>query len=131
MIAEYDTQMFPTRRDNFLSRWVKQKGSKALGYLADGKLVGYGVLRPCLTGFKIGPLFADNREIARELLSGLASHAGKGRIFIDVPEPNQQALDLVKGNSMEKIFETARMYNKSIPALALNRIYGVTTLELG
>jgi len=130
-IAEYDIQMFPARRDNFISRWVKQKGSKALGYLADGKLVGYGVLRPCLIGFKIGPLFADNREIAQELLSGLASHAGKERIFIDVPEPNQQAIDLVKGNSMEKIFETARMYNKSIPALPLNRIYGVTTLELG
>ncbi len=131
-IAEYDVQMFPTRRDNFISRWVKQKGSKALGHLANGKLVGYGVLRPCRIGFKVGPLFADSREIAQELLSGLASHAGKDRIFIDVPEPNKQALDLVKGNMMmEKIFETARMYNKSIPDLPLDRIYGVTTLELG
>lgn len=129
--AEYDIQMFPARRDNFVSRWVRQKASKARGYLADGRLAGYGVLRPCATGFKIGPLFADSRQIAQQLLSGLASHAGKDRIFIDVPEPNHQALDLVKRNGMEKVFETARMYNKSPPDLPLDRIYGATTLELG
>lgn len=130
-IAEYDSQMFPARRDNFISRWVRQKGSKALGYLVEDKLVGYGVLRPCVTGFKIGPLFADSRGIAQELLFGLASYAGSDRIYIDIPEPNQLALDLVKRSGMKKIFETVRMYNRTIPNLPLDRIYGVTTLELG
>ena len=29
------------------------------------------------------------------------------------------------------VFETARMYRGSVPALPLNRIFGVTTFELG
>jgi hypothetical protein len=64
------------------------------------------------------------------LLSGLASHAN-GEIFIDVPEPNRQAMVLVEKFGMKKVFETARMYNKRVPDLPLGNIYGVTTLELG
>jgi ribosomal protein S18 acetylase RimI-like enzyme len=129
-IVEYDSQMFPARRGDFISRWVSQKGCKALGYVEEGRLAGYGMARPCVRGFKIGPLFADSREIAQELLSGLAGRVD-GEIFIDVPEPNQQAIDLVEKSGMKKVFETARMYNKSIPRLPIDRIYGVTTLELG
>lgn len=129
-IVRYDSQMFPARRDRFLTRWINPRGGKALGYLSGGRLAGYGVLRPCVTGFKIGPLFADSKEIAQELLSELASHAA-GQVFIDAPEPNQDAVDLAKASGMKKVFETARMYNKNVPRLPLDRIYGVTTLELG
>jgi GNAT superfamily N-acetyltransferase len=129
-VIQYDSQMFPAKRDNFLSRWIRPRGGKALGYISGGRLEGYGVLRPCISGFKIGPLFADGKEIAQELLSGLASHAN-GQVFIDVPEPNQHAVDLAKRNGMKNVFETARMYNRNIPRLPLERIYGVTTLELG
>lgn len=129
-IVKCDSQMFPARRDNFISKWVSQRGGKALGYISSGRLAGYGVLRPCITGFKIGPLFADSKEIAQELLSGLATHTNE-QVFIDVPEPNQSAVDLVQASGMKIIFETARMYNKNIPRLPLERIYGVTTLELG
>lgn len=135
-IIEYDSKMFPARRDNFLSKWISQEGSRALGYLSDnGRLAGYGVARPCVTGFKVGPLFADNEQVAKELLSELAGRAARGgenpAFFIDVPEPNQHALDLAKRIGMKKVFETARMYNKAAPVLPLDRIYGVTSLELG
>lgn len=130
-VIEYDSQMFPARRDDFISSWIRQRECRALGHLTRERLDGYGLLRPCATGFKIGPLFADNEEIAQELLWSLASHAAEDRVFIDVPEPNQQALGLVKRNGMEKVSETARMYNRVIPELPLYRIYGVTTLELG
>ena len=129
-IVEYDNQMFPAKRREFISMWVRQKDCKALGYTSGGRLAGYGVLRPCVTGFKIGPLFADSREIAQELLAGLGSCVS-GEIFIDVPEQNQQAVDLVEKSEMKQVFETARMYSKNIPHLAVGKIYGVTTLELG
>lgn len=129
-VIDYDSQMFPAKRDHFISRWASQKDCKARGYFSDGRLVGYGVARPCVRGFKIGPLFADNIEIAQELLSGLASSMD-GEIIIDVPEPNLQAMALVEKLEMKKVFETVRMYNRNIPRLPLDRIYGVTTLELG
>ena len=37
------------------------------------RLEGYGVLRACRRGFKIGPLFADDPHIAGTLFQGLAS----------------------------------------------------------
>ena len=33
----------------------------------DNKLQGYGVIRKCYQGYKIGPLFADNAKIAETL----------------------------------------------------------------
>jgi len=103
----------------------------AVGYISKDRLAGYGVVGPCITGFKVGPLFADSKEIAQELLSELARHAGNNSLFIDVPEQNQQALDLVNHSGLKKVFETARMYNRAIPNLPMGMIYGVTTLELG
>lgn len=41
------------------------------------------------------------------------------------------AVDLAKEAGMNKVFETARMYNVSKPDLDISRIYGMTTLELG
>ncbi|UWX58519.1 GNAT family N-acetyltransferase [Chlorobaculum sp. MV4-Y] len=35
----------------------------------NGKLVGYGLIRPCRNGFKIGPLFANRPELAEALFS--------------------------------------------------------------
>ena len=32
---------------------------------------------------------------------------------------------------MHPVFETARMYNKEAPPLPLEKIYGITTFELG
>lgn len=96
-------------------------------------------MRPCITGFKIGPLFADDEHISQQLLSELGRHAiiennnnsENSVFFIDISEPNQQALDLARRNGMKKISETARMYNNAIPSLPLDRIYRVTILEIG
>jgi len=39
--------------------------------LQNGTLTGYGVLRMCRTGYKIGPLFADSPETAERLFLAL------------------------------------------------------------
>jgi hypothetical protein len=48
-----------------------------------------------------------------------------------VPEPNKSALRLVKRYEMKPVFESARMYTGPAPNVALARLYGVTTFELG
>jgi GNAT superfamily N-acetyltransferase len=132
-IVKYDSKMFPTPRQKFLGEWVSQKGAKALGYVLQnaGRLSGYGVIRPCVTGHKIGPLFADNEEIAERLFYALTKGVANDLVFIDIPEGNENALRLAKRMGMKQVFETARMYNLENPDLPVGRIYGVTTLELG
>jgi hypothetical protein len=90
------------------------------------------VLRPCREGYKIGPLFADDPAIAEILFLALKARAGAGdKIYLDTPEANPQALALARRHSMKVVFETARMYTKGAPPLPMDRLFGVTTFELG
>jgi len=130
-LANYDRAHFPAPRDDFLRRWIGSPGSHARCAFKDGKCAGFGVMRPCRTGFKIGPLFADNATIARNLLHALCAQVAGAQVFLDVPERNQAALDLARGEGMKEVFGCAKMYYGEAPALPEHEIFGVTTFELG
>ena len=131
-LNQYDNQFFPVDRKKFLSQWIKQPESTALVYITNDQIYGYGMIRKCRVGYKIGPLFADNFEIAGKLFKALVSSIEENApVFLDIPEINQNAVTLVGLQKMEKVFATARMYTKKIPELPTDRIYGVTTFELG
>jgi hypothetical protein len=97
----------------------------------DGKLAAWGVIRPCRTGWKIGPLVADDRAAAEAVFTALVSAAGGGEVFLDVPEVNREAVALAQSHGLAPVFETARMYTGPIRPLRLERVFGVTTFELG
>ena len=130
-LMRYDRRHFPANRRAFLNCWISQPLTKGLGYIQDGRLCGYGVIRACQDGFKIGPLFADTPEIADALFLNLALHAQGQSINLDVPENNSDAVNLVQRYPFTKIFETQRMYLKELPAIESQHIYGITTFELG
>ena len=130
-IARYDGTVFPAARPSFLHRWIRQPQGVAFGVYAKQRLEGYGVLRACRRGFKIGPLFADDSHIADTLFQGLASRVPGQPIFLDTPEANPAAIELAKQHGMEPVFETARMYTKGLPPGQIDRCFGVTTFELG
>ncbi len=130
-LAAYDRRHFPAPRNTFLRCWIQQPKSKGFAYLQEGVLKGYGVMRSCYLGYKIGPLFADTPVIAHELFVALVRHANKHAIFLDIPECNPYALELVKRYGLEKVFATARMYLKSPPLVTMEEIYGITSFELG
>jgi len=132
IIEAYDKPFFPDNRSAFLNAWINQKQSIALGIVKDEKLCGYGVIRPCRNGYKIGPLFADKPAYADELFQALLASVKIGQaVYLDIPELNQAALNLVKKHNMDIVFETARMYCQKQPELPLERLYGVTSFELG
>jgi len=131
-ICAYDQAFFPDNRREFLKYWIDRPQSAALGIVRDNKLAGYGVLRICRTGFKVGPLFADSPECAEQLFVALKSHAPESApVFLDIPAVNAAAVDLVNRHNMTVSFETARMYAGKAPDLPINRLFGVTTFELG
>jgi len=130
-ISDYDRQMFPARREAFLQSWINQAIAVALSYVEDDQLKGFGVIRECYQGYKVGPLFADNAEIAIQIWQALLSKIDRGPVYLDVPEPNQAAIDLVKQFTMRTVYACIRMYSKCEPDIDLQRIYGITTFELG
>jgi GNAT superfamily N-acetyltransferase len=131
-VCAYDRSFFPESRERFLKCWISQPQGCALGFLRNGSLAGYGVLRPCRSGYKIGPLFADGPEIAEYLFLALQENIPQGTsVFLDTPAVNAAAVDLAKRHNMTAVFETARMYAGESPDLPIHRLFGVTSFELG
>ena len=130
-ILAYDRTCFPARRETFLRAWVNQQDALALASRREGRVVGYGVVRRCRSGCKIGPLFSDDLATATTLYHGLARFAAGGPLFLDVPENNPAALALAQNQGMKEAFGCARMYLGVPPAIADARVFGVTTFELG
>jgi hypothetical protein len=97
----------------------------------EGRLAGWGVIRPCRRSCKIGPLFADDSRAADAVLAALLAAAGGGEVFLDVPSANGDAVALAQAMGLKPVLETARMYTGAIPPLRLKRVFGVTTFELG
>jgi len=131
-LVAYDRAFFPDDRAAFLRAWLTQRDAVALACVRDGAVQGYGVIRRCREGHKIGPLFADTPELAHALYAALAGGVpAQESVYLDVPEPNVEAVALAASHGMYPSFETARMYTGSAPSLSLDRTYGITTFELG
>jgi hypothetical protein len=99
--------------------------------MRNGELVGWGVVRPCRTGYKIGPLVADDRAAAEAVLSALLAEIGDAEVFLDALAINRDAVALAQDLGLVPVFETARMYTGPIPPLRMERVFGVTSFELG
>ena len=130
-IEAYDRRHFPAARRKFLQAWIHCPGGSALAVVDGGEVRGYAVMRPCRTGYKIGPLFAANADVADSRLVALGSRVPGEPIFLDVPEINRDALQLVAHHKMREVFGCARMVLGPIPQLPDDEIFGVTTFELG
>jgi GNAT superfamily N-acetyltransferase len=127
-LAAYDRRFFPTARDAFLSLWVNLPGHTSLAAIRDGRLEGFGVLRPADAGLRIGPLYAASDQVALALLNRLAEGA---EVAVDVPDVNLPAVKLMERLGLEPTFECARMYTGPVPSVDQNGIFATTTLELG
>ncbi len=130
-VEAYDATVFPAPRTAFLRAWIGSPGHVGCALLRNGGLAGWGVIRPCRKGFKIGPLVADDRAAAEAVLSALLARVGAGEVFLDVPSINRNAIVLAQDFGLAPVFETARMYTGAIPPLRLERVFGVTSFELG
>ena len=130
-LAAYDAGHVPAPRTTFLEHWVRQRGAVVRIAVEGSRIVGFGMLRVCKDAYKVGPLFADSPGIAANIFTALRANAQGSTIFLDTPEPNAAAAALAKANDMTPAFETSRIYRGPAPDLPLDRIYGVTSFELG
>lgn len=124
-IRDLDRQCFPARRDGFLRAWLAPP-NQGMVHRGGGVVDGYAVLRPCRDGTKIGPLFARDVGAALDLLATLS-----GPVQIDVPAIQTDWLEALAARGLEAGFRTKRMYRGALPAMRLNRVFGVSSLELG
>ena len=131
VLNRYDRQCFPAARETFLNTWIHQDDALPLAWIQNGQLKGYVVRRRCHEGHKIAPLFADDPSIAEQLLLACQEGVRGDTLIVDMPETNDAAKELADKYNMTQSFATARMYQKGLPELAYDKIFGITTFELG
>ncbi len=130
LIEADDARVFPAPRSAFLRNWIGAPGHVGRAVVSHGRLAAWGVIRPCRRGRKIGPLVGDDPDAVEAVFSALVGREN-GEVFLDVPQPNRAAVALAQSWGLNPVFTTARMYRGSIRPVALERIFGVTTFELG
>jgi hypothetical protein len=126
-----DATVFPAPRVPFLRAWTSARGHIGRALVRDGSLAAWGVIRPCRSGRRIGPLVADDRAAAEAVFAALLAADGAREVFLDVPSVNSEAVALAHDHGLTPVFETARMYTGAIRPVRLERVFGVTTFELG
>lgn len=131
-VLQYDSYCFPAARPKFLSNWIHNTGHYGVAVIEQSKIIGFGVIRKCFQGYKVGPLFADNMSIAESIITSLCHHIKpEAYIVLDAPEINPSSIGLAKKLELELTFETARMYKGPKPLIDHKKIFGITTFELG
>jgi GNAT superfamily N-acetyltransferase len=130
-LLAYDKQCFGFNRSRFLEHWLQLPGAHTFNYKHDGELKGFAVLRKVISGYKIGPLFADDDRVAEALYRACLNAVPGQLVYLDIPLINSGAVELVKKYKAKYVFECARMYYGSPPESLMNKVYGITTFELG
>lgn len=128
--SERSLSGYDSRR--FLSGWFRDTPWRRTRILTDhGRLAGYGTVRACRRGAKIGPFRARDAEAARALLCDLAGAFGAGPVSLDVPDGATGLGSLLEGLGFLPSFSTARMYLGTPPASGADAFRSIATLELG
>lgn len=130
-ILAFDKQCFGFARPKFLLSWLAMSGIKTFKYVDKDVLKGFAIVRKAGTGYKICPLFADNSMVAEELYKACLNAVPGEPVYIDIPVVNTAAVALLKQYHTNYIFECARMYYGKAPNMAIDKVFGITTFELG
>jgi len=130
-ILKYDKHCFGYLRPQFMIPWLKLPDNKTFKYVKNEQIKGFAIIRKAKIGYKICPLFADNVNIAEELYKACLNSVVGEPLYMDVPTINQGALNIIKKYDAKYVFECARMYYGKSPDIKIDKVYGVTTFELG
>ena len=130
-IGAYDSLAFPADRTRFIAHWIAARGHRALVRVVDGQLAGYGVIREATSGYRVGPLVANNRGDAEALFDALTFGLGDVEVSLEAPEPLAEMTSIAEARGLAASYETVRMYNRPVRPTAMHRNYAVASFELG
>ena len=124
-------------RPGLLEKWITLPTHTALVAVNDnGDVVGFATIRETINlnkdGYRLGPLLADNGDIARYLLLKLAKGvnvAQKFVIFI-LYETNAEAKKILDELKKDHYADVVRMYTGDEPPLKKEKYFGTFSIEL-
>ncbi|KAG0379750.1 hypothetical protein BGX24_011862 [Mortierella sp. AD032] len=104
-------------------------------------VLGYACARPAVVSYRIGPLYATDGEVARNLLVKLSAEVvaaeiksplGVPLIFdIDIVQQNEAAMSLFDKVGWPNVISSLRMWKGEVPPYDASGVFGISTAEAG
>lgn len=135
LMLEYDQSLFSASRKKLFTKFIENPC--IVGFLStdnQGKVNGFGLIRPCIEGYRIGPLYADDFENAQKLFLTLLHKVNNTSVFIDAPANNPRIKSFTDYFGLDRISEadTMAMVRGEMPAQNNNyKKYAICSLEVG
>jgi hypothetical protein len=136
LMVKYDTSLWGSSRHEMFNTMLMQPESYAFVTFNQktGAINGYGVIRPCIKGYRIGPIYCEDKESAKLLTEILTAQIPSGsKIIFDIPDKNTfshlfaEYFNLTAASEVD----TKAMF-KGEPHDGREEIcYGVASLEIG
>lgn len=135
-LCQYDDWAFKNSRKKLLTRMLQMPQTFAFVSFDKNEIVtGYGLVRPCIKGFRIGPLYANDLESAQILFRLLLTKIPGKSIILDMPKNNYFGEIFAEYFNLKHVPETdtiAMFKGKKLEIKEKNNIcYGIGSLELG
>nr|KAG5692358.1 hypothetical protein BaRGS_033223 [Batillaria attramentaria] len=129
-VLGYDSELHTVPRPKYLHNWVMFHKAKSFAALKNGKVCGYSVLRPSDVGFKMYPLFADDKNVAHALFCKMASFVPDGQdVIFTQPIENEEATKFVEANKFTNYLSMTRLYNKWNIDVDVKRVFSTSSTK--
>ncbi|BBB15137.1 GCN5-related N-acetyltransferase [Candidatus Rickettsiella viridis] len=136
-IIEYDQSIFSVSRKKLLTEFMQCQHVAGFASTDDsGKVTGLGIIRPCIEGFRVGPLYADHIENAQKLFRVLLGAVNNSTVFLDAPSHNPYIESFTQHFNLNRVPEadTVAMFKGDVPPSLLenkHKNYAICSLEIG
>ncbi|MDR0468829.1 MAG: GNAT family N-acetyltransferase [Peptococcaceae bacterium] len=130
-LTDFDAGFFGISRPGFLRTWLATPAMISLCLLKEGELQGWGCMRRCRNGWRLGPVFAKHYEHAEELVRHFALSTVAENVYMDITDSNVQAIRLAFAMGMTPWEARVKLYRGEYIKEPLDQIFGFTTVDIG
>ena len=108
-VADIDTSAFGAARNRMLSMLATQSETRVLRD-GDGRIRGYGMLRPGSRAYYLGPLVALDEASGNALAENLLNGIPERPVYWDIPDANPAAIRIAQRYGLQHQRTLTRMY---------------------
>lgn len=140
-LIAYDKAVFGTNRSAYLQNNINKVTTTTSIYKQDGNIRGYGIIslrEPAnpepYTSYRIGPVYADDMDIAKNIVDSLlvtVNLQANEYVVLETPGNNKAATELAKDLNFEKVIDMHKMYKGEEPSHDASRIFCYSSLVTG
>jgi GNAT superfamily N-acetyltransferase len=140
-LVAYDQGIWGASRDSFFSSFLEKPETYIfISFNDENKVSGYGMIRPCISGYRIGPIYCDDIESAKQLTRLLQSQIPpNSNIIFDIPITNPFSevfaeffqLKPVESVNTMAMFKGEKEIDEEVLQTRYESCYGLASLEIG